>query len=69
MHKNILFYLFWLGLLVNANAQSQFIGINDLAISRDTSTLMLFMTGEAHGYSSNHSVEAAYINTLVLIIM
>lgn len=47
-------------------AQSQFIGINELVISRDTSTPTLFMTGEAHGYSSNHSVEAAYIKYLSL---
>lgn len=51
---------------LSINAQSQFIGINELVISRDTSTPTLFMTGEAHGYSSNHTVEAAYIKYLSL---
>lgn len=46
------------------NAQNQFVGIDELVINRDSSTPVLFMTGEAHGYSSNHSVEAAYIKYL-----
>lgn len=48
------------------NAQTHYSGIDELTISSDSSAPRLFMTGELHGYSSNTSVEIAYIKYLSL---
>ncbi|MES2691762.1 MAG: hypothetical protein V4658_15255 [Bacteroidota bacterium] len=48
------------------HAQTHYFGIDGLMISRDSSAPELFMTGEFHGYSSNTSVEEAYIKYLTL---